>query len=716
MLLFDNNTFLQGNMSFGNKELTSKRLPVQDHWNENDVYSNEAIPEAILEIADTPEHLVQYVMQRSALGEGLALALSSRFVHINREENFTRSLEIFAQVLLDPSHSVQEKLRFVSFLSIVYDDLKEEVMDRDYYSLAYSEEEINDQPEIKEALSKIYASYDSFLSFVDTLTHNTKLNYFIHVYLKRVFRKDSFIETKETSREKFSHELVECKDGTFLINSNERIILDATSSASIVKLRQIRNFFSADPNAPLPGFLSRQMVAAAKKEIQDVGAFHWPFMDEIIGEYNRMVKDIRALNSSNVTDVKKGSKVQSGVNALLSPIFLDLAESQFNITLRALTFNEAQHFLSFLQHTTVGEVETIKSFAAQHGVSGMRMFLSLERGGISGDQIVGFGNSAENAAEIFQYYGQLLDRSDQAEMIVRNEFNGEADLELVVAEVRQLILERAHKTLLKAIAEDKHQDVLGVIQSANVDSVGIAESYLALKKAGLVQTIDGMRSIKKEQYSREDLQGNPDLMENIAALFHERCTEADALARLALLEEHMAQPGSRLTVEWLHGRVIATLLTEERPDGSVYIGSLNATGDHHLQALKIGSSLLGPVVERYATAGKTIEATSLFSTAASYINAYGFVAVERLPDNQSTGEGRVRLLRNDTWPLQSKTMKRSDVLQLLEQPAADQHILIRKAEDAIEIPPELQHGYVLTRRLSYRGAEYDVLERFTPPA
>lgn len=215
-------------------------------------------------------------------------------------------------------------------------------------------------------------------------------------------------------------------------------------------------------------------------------------IDEVLG-------DIRTLNP------EERQELLFDYEYLVSRPVRELVQREFNFELKDLSIREQFFFLNYLKRVTVAEAGEMKEFTSTHGVSGMRTFLSLERGGQNlGDAIVAFGNQHEDIAyRIFEYYGELLESADKAGALVREVTDCEKDscVELT-NQVRENILKRAQKDLETAVKEPAKI-------AANIETyIANAKEYVALLQEvgqGHIETHSGSEITPEDQEEMEDL-------------------------------------------------------------------------------------------------------------------------------------------------------------------------------------------------------------------
>lgn len=441
-------------------------------------------------------------------------------------------------------------------------------------------------------------------------------------------------------------------------------------------------------------------------------------------EANYFIDASGQLGRDEYTDIFSDSELLRDFLYLQKADMRETVEQDFGVELKSLSIKEQVFFLRHLQNTSMERVQLMQSFTTRYGLDGMRTFLSLEHAGEKfGHEIVNFAEKQpEEAEEVFHYYGQLLDRANQAAHVIQEAFGEEfGDQEEVHELVGKALMSEAQDVLTDAIRDGKVEHILNKIRLSSEKALGYGSMYVALRKAGHVERLEDV-NIKETTYQGQETLEDDRVWGMITDFYRQRYDDEEALHHIAELRARLQQANTQVNVYTLGNNIpLATLLTQDTGE-HVHVGAFNTSTDKQLQQLQIGQHVLQGPVEHLAQEGRTLEATTKLENALAYINLYNFIATEELP-NEFGDEPRFQLLRNDGWNFVSKSWKKNQVLQmyrethdeegapLVSEGEADQ-IVIRLPKKSTEVPDELTSGYVITKFVRDGDDLYYVLERF----
>jgi hypothetical protein len=362
---------------------------------------------------------------------------------------------------------------------------------------------------------------------------------------------------------------------------------------------------------------------------------------------------------------------------------------------------EQRHFLDYFKDRKESEIAPIQNFCRLYGLTGVRTFLSLERGDESlGDAIVAFGAHSEQAGEVFQYYGELLDSAERAEELVREVTGCEgADCMEQAALVRENILNRAQKDLEAAVRSDDAGDVTALVQNY----VAAAKEYVALLQevgAGGIESIaSGELSAEDQKRMRVLLRSNYDgVYEGVEYAAFKTAVEDS-------LTNSFTNPDTTFRVLRDEGEIVSFNRFDTVRDVSgrevSYFGSFNADPAYS----GVGGVMLEETIKDRLEDGRPMMAYADpgQSVTRKYIEN-GFVATELHP---FSGETLFEIWRKADSPSQFET-KQKTVAELLATENTES-VVVREQTEA-ETYPELQQNKALTRYFNKDGKVYLVFE------
>lgn len=387
---------------------------------------------------------------------------------------------------------------------------------------------------------------------------------------------------------------------------------------------------------------------------------------------------------------------------LVSKPMRELISREFGVTLSELTLREQFYFLNYLKGVTVADADAMKQFTAQHGTTGLRTFLSLERGGTElGDQIVAFGQRQEIAERIFAYYGELLDSADSAEHLVQKLTScAEEDCIQLVEQVRENILNRAQKDLEHAVRIGNISQLEAELDRYNAH----AKEYVALLQEigkGNIETRSSreltesdkaqMRALMQKNYQAAyPGAAHYDFREAVAASLERGFEGQDTIFRLL-----------RDGDEIVSFNRFDTIKAEDRE--ITYFGSFNAAPAYS----GVGGVMLEATLKERLEDGRPMMAhcDPASQIAKKYLE-YGFVATHYYLVG---GKPSLEIWNSQdiSHVLESKNMTKE---ALLEHVAEDSSIVVRAIQPS-EMYDELQQGYGLSRYLVHDDTTYVVFEK-----
>lgn len=375
-------------------------------------------------------------------------------------------------------------------------------------------------------------------------------------------------------------------------------------------------------------------------------------------------------------------------------------EKEFKIYLDELTICEQFYFLNYLKRTTIAKSDEMHSFTAMYGITGMRTFLSLERGAEDfGDKIVEFGQHEEVAGKVFAYYGELLDIAEKAEDITREktECEGEMCIQLA-AQVRENILNRAQKDLERAVRSDD----LSQIEQLLSTYVTEAKEYVALLQEVGMSNLERVPATEIADYDQETMRGL--LIQNYDTLYPGSEDQKFKLEIKNSLERAFKNSNSAFRILRDGEKVVSFNRFDmlETPSGEAvtYFGSFNADPAYS----GIGGVMLEETIKEQLALGVPMMAHCDPEQPISrkYIEdgfiATGYYEVHGRPSFEiwRTEDIRDRL-----------STKSMSVEQLLTQ--KDSEIVVREKEEG-ETYPEIRDKKALTRSFVHNGTAYLVFE------
>ncbi len=379
-----------------------------------------------------------------------------------------------------------------------------------------------------------------------------------------------------------------------------------------------------------------------------------------------------------------------------------MIQREFDFNLKDLSIQEQFYFLNYLKRVTVSGAETMKQFTSTHGVDGMRTFLSLERGEETlGDDIVAFGQHTEIAKTVFKYYGELLDRAERAEALVKEISDHEGEILTEMSnQVRENIINRAQRDLEEAVRAHDPSEVAKRLETYNAE----AKEYVALLQevgAGKIESIPSDLLTPKEQ---------KEMLELLRRNFNEAYPnpeDKEFKAEVAYsLTKSFSNPNTTFRVLRDHEKIICfnrfDILHNINGRKVSYFGSFNAEPAYN----GVGSVVLDKTVKDQLEKGHPIMGycDPEQNITKKYIEK-GFTAIGLY---ELAGRPILEIWRSKDSDVLLENKNRS-VEDLLNKDNDSKDILVREKSEP-ENYDELKTGLALTRYFTHQKRTYLVFE------
>lgn len=396
----------------------------------------------------------------------------------------------------------------------------------------------------------------------------------------------------------------------------------------------------------------------------------------------------------------------------------ETVERDFNISLKQLSIKEQIYFLQFLQHTTVAEAETMQHFTGTFGVAGMRTFLAMQEKGFDfGDKIVAFGRH-EGAREVFESYGELLDkRVEQAELI-RSEFDCETvDCDAFVAAMEKQLFGKANEYLVEQISKSEAGEDISVLTDELTHKLVMAEVINTALRNKTITSVEAMKGFRDELLSGAEVIEH-ELEEELVGIYEDnylrryQYSKEGAEQLVINFRESLRRPQTKVFL-WRVGETVLGFITaEQQQSGAVYVGGLNSNAAFTTNA---GPKLIKMVFSEYPLESTVLTAEATVENAAAYSQLYNFVSYTAVTDPD---EGFVlKQISHPRWEFQTQKEKRGQILSYLESSdmyrSSGNRVVAYRTKDTTFVPPELDGSYVITRIFQDKkdGSRVFVLEK-----
>ncbi|HCC83627.1 TPA: hypothetical protein DEP96_02140 [Candidatus Uhrbacteria bacterium] len=328
-------------------------------------------------------------------------------------------------------------------------------------------------------------------------------------------------------------------------------------------------------------------------------------------------------------------------------------EEDMGVDLTELTLREQVQLLTFLTHTSQANIDRTFNATKTFGVPCARSFLSAEAGDEFRDHILTISEQVapETAQKIFNSYANLADLAQTTATNLAKEFfvpgqERTFDIDAIQAQ----LLTRARE-ILEAAAKHPEDtaNLFSKLANAETSIILLAEMYRSIHHDNPDFSLEDVRHNTIEQMPATELSKQEKI--DIQAIHRANwlIEEPRALSFLEnILQEKLKSPSTNFHILKNNGRIVAFLRFDQKPDGSLYLGSVNV--DSGLRGKAIGDAFLQKVIDEQAINHRLVlQVLAKSDIAKKYQSAYGFhiIAHGGLPLDDGTLEPDFTMERND---------------------------------------------------------------------
>jgi len=147
-------------------------------------------------------------------------------------------------------------------------------------------------------------------------------------------------------------------------------------------------------------------------------------------------------------------------------------QKQYNINIDFFSKKEQDAILKMMKQTNILKRDKFDKFVKRHGINGLKSFLSLESGSLSGDEIINIGKQLENqpkiADKLFSEYAQVIDEIEKitkevmdiySEMFPEEKLDKNKISQLIIKKANKLLSETNNKLNLET-KDDKKENII----------------------------------------------------------------------------------------------------------------------------------------------------------------------------------------------------------------------------------------------------------------
>ncbi len=328
------------------------------------------------------------------------------------------------------------------------------------------------------------------------------------------------------------------------------------------------------------------------------------------------------------------------------------------VNFKNLSFKEQGQLLLFYKSATPKEKERVVDFLKQYQEDGFRAFLSLEHGREMGDTILTIGEKlpAEAAKLVFEKYSEIARATEDVRTYVQEQFGEElAKDPAALDHIVENLLKRGKDLLVQFANEAERQKekesgaqtraALARLAGIKADILLFASVFREAGRKGVVRldelrdtVIQTQRASNLSEYDREEMRRI--FRENREGTYPTRLL-TDSLQDFdtAVQSDHAIFHILRYKED-----TVGFLRFEQRPNGHVYLGSLNTRPETQRSSFSI--ALMQSAIAQYDHS--VIDAVIWEKNSASkeLFEKLGFLVAGKIEDYHGTGETFIMMRRS----------------------------------------------------------------------
>lgn len=377
-------------------------------------------------------------------------------------------------------------------------------------------------------------------------------------------------------------------------------------------------------------------VALFDEDHQAVGFFQLHSLDSdekrLQAEVLQFGLDTLFVPKSDETDAERAERevILAEFKEKYFETYLEGFYEETGVNFNNLDFREQGWFLWYVQHADEDEKKRVMAFVKDHREPGFKAFLSLEHDREMGNAILVIGEQLdrETAEKIFRVYGELVEVSEQADILLEEFFVDKLPAGLDTNKVTYEILKRG-KDLLADFARDvqekKVDNIIKKLNSIKSDIITFTSVFKTSFESGELnfedvkgldfestQTLSDDDILKMEDIIRRNYEGSP-LVEGVVKGFK------GAIGNEENLFYTLKQDGNIISFDRFekvhdeHGNFI----------GDVEFASFNTDPDY--QRSSLGRAMMERTLDMQATQYDIVaEADPMSDICSYYVEQAGF--------------------------------------------------------------------------------------------
>ena len=342
--------------------------------------------------------------------------------------------------------------------------------------------------------------------------------------------------------------------------------------------------------------------------------------------------------------------------------------SDFNYVMNSFRkfFSEIQigvHKLSWAEQLSIANFlldqkndDTLKSFAKEHKINGLRTFLSIEQGGKPmGDKILELGEKLPKdvAGEVFKKYGEIIDSTNSITQMIQERFSAHEDPQ-IISKISESLMKKGKDLLLESSemlkmctgvdCTDVSKKLLEDLNNFSQDNVLLGSVFKTLSKEKTLK-LEDVKDVKIEKLT--DPKELEKYHKKMVKVFEQnRKDYPDELLKESLeeFEQILKNPdGSEFYILKNKEDILGYMRFEDLPNGNVYFGSYNGTSD--TRGLALNGVFLKELLDEKSKKGN-VEAVVFEKNPIKdvYIKNYGFEVVGEIENYKGTGQKFSKIL------------------------------------------------------------------------
>ncbi|HWO07439.1 MAG TPA: GNAT family N-acetyltransferase [Candidatus Paceibacterota bacterium] len=326
---------------------------------------------------------------------------------------------------------------------------------------------------------------------------------------------------------------------------------------------------------------------------------------------------------------------------LLSEAVMTDLSRNLGVDLSQLSLRELSYCYQSLLALTNDRAKEVARFCKQHGLMGLRTFLSLEHDRSMGEKILEFASSAvanDEKRRIFEIYGGIIDMAQEEGV--------DADVAALIEKSARDVLTRAHQY------REEPERLRKMLQKISIEGQALIGIFRARRERGMAKSLEDISGISYDVIDGSNVLAHGASLDVLTKLYWKNYRENPATAAMLVekFKKNLAEQGAQLHRVTFKNKIIGFMLVVPVGEKRLHVSALNV--DEELVGLQAGPTLIKKVLD-LVQEGNTITAEAVPRLAEQYEKFYGFEKAGEFIDDD--GEHLFKLELRPPSKVQSST-------------------------------------------------------------